>query len=49
MLIERIDAYWVRVPLAFVWRTSYADQSDTEYFYGNDLGTPEIVLSRARD
>ena len=30
MLIERIDVYWVRVPLAFVWRTSYADQADTD-------------------
>jgi O-succinylbenzoate synthase len=30
MLIERIDAYWVRVPLAIVWRTSYADQSVTD-------------------
>jgi O-succinylbenzoate synthase len=30
MLIERIDVYWVRVPLAIVWRTSYADQSVTD-------------------
>jgi o-succinylbenzoate synthase len=30
MLIERIDVYWVRVPLAFVWRTSYADQAETD-------------------
>jgi len=30
MLIERIDVYWVRVPLAVVWRTSYADQSVTD-------------------
>ena len=30
MLIERIDVYWVRVPLAFVWKTSYADQTDTD-------------------
>ena len=30
MVIERIDVYWVRVPLAFVWRTSYADQHDTD-------------------
>jgi hypothetical protein len=30
MIIERIDVYWVRVPLAFVWRTSYADQHDTD-------------------
>ena len=26
MLIERIDVYRVRMPLAFVWKTSYADQ-----------------------
>ena len=30
MLIERIDVYWLRVPLAIVWRTSYADQSVTD-------------------
>jgi o-succinylbenzoate synthase len=30
MRIERIDVYWVRVPLALVWRTSYADQADTD-------------------
>lgn len=30
MLIERIDVYWVRVPLAFVWKTSYADQAETD-------------------
>ena len=30
MLIERIDVHWVRVPLAIVWRTSYADQSVTD-------------------
>jgi len=30
VLIERIDVYWVRVPLAFVWKTSYADQTDTD-------------------
>ena len=30
MLIERIDVYWVRVPLAIVWCTSYADQSVTD-------------------
>jgi o-succinylbenzoate synthase len=30
MLIERIDVYWVRVPLAFVWTTSYGDQRHTD-------------------
>ena len=30
MLIERIDVYWVRVPLAFVWKTSYGDQLHTD-------------------
>jgi O-succinylbenzoate synthase len=30
MRIEGIDIYWVRLPLAFVWRTSYADQHYTE-------------------
>ena len=30
MLIEAIDAYWVRIPLALVWKTSYADQHDTD-------------------
>jgi len=30
MLIERIDVYWVRVPLAFVWKTSYGDQTATD-------------------
>lgn len=30
MKIEGIDIYWVRLPLAFVWRTSYADQRSTE-------------------
>lgn len=31
MKIERLDIYWARLPLAFVWKTSYADQrhSDT--------------------
>ena len=31
MKIERLDVYWARLPLAFVWKTSYADQrhSDT--------------------
>ena len=30
MIIEGIDIYWVRIPLAFVWRTSYADQDCTD-------------------
>ena len=30
MIIEAIDVYWVRIPLAFVWRTSYADQHFTD-------------------
>jgi O-succinylbenzoate synthase len=30
MLIERIDVYWARVPLAFVWKTSYGDQHHTD-------------------
>jgi O-succinylbenzoate synthase len=30
MKIEGIDIYWVRLPLAFVWRTSYADQRHTD-------------------
>jgi len=30
MRIEAIDIYWVRLPLAFVWRTSYADQHYTD-------------------
>jgi O-succinylbenzoate synthase len=30
MRIESIDVYWVRIPLAFVWRTSYADQYHTD-------------------
>jgi o-succinylbenzoate synthase len=30
MKIDAIDIYWVRLPLAFVWRTSYADQHDTD-------------------
>jgi o-succinylbenzoate synthase len=30
MIVERIDVYWVRVPLAFVWRTSYGDQHATD-------------------
>ncbi len=30
MKIDAIDVYWVKVPLAFVWRTSYADQTVTD-------------------
>jgi o-succinylbenzoate synthase len=30
MRIEAIDVYWVKVPLAFVWRTSYGDQHYTD-------------------
>src|SRR6185295_2969783 len=30
MRIEAIDVHWVRIPLAFVWRTSYADQRVTD-------------------
>ena len=30
MVIEGIDIYWVRIPLAFVWRTSYGDQHCTD-------------------
>jgi O-succinylbenzoate synthase len=30
MRIESIDIYWVKLPLAFVWRTSYADQRFTD-------------------
>ena len=30
MRIEVIDIYRVRLPLAFVWKTSYADQYDTD-------------------
>jgi O-succinylbenzoate synthase len=30
MVIDGIDVYWVRIPLAFVWRTSYADQYHTD-------------------
>jgi O-succinylbenzoate synthase len=29
-VIEAIDVYWVRAPLAFVWKTSYADQHATD-------------------
>ena len=30
MRLEAIDVYWVKLPLAFVWRTSYADQHFTD-------------------
>ena len=30
MVIDAIDVYWVRIPLAFVWKTSYADQHVTD-------------------
>jgi O-succinylbenzoate synthase len=30
MVIDGIDVYWVRIPLAFIWRTSYADQYHTD-------------------
>ena len=30
MKIDAIDVYWMRLPLAFVWKTSYADQSVTD-------------------
>jgi len=30
MRIDRIDVYWTRIPLAFVWKTSYADQHVTD-------------------
>ena len=30
MKIQSIDIYWVKLPLAFVWRTSYADQHYTD-------------------
>ena len=30
MRIDRIDLYWARVPLAFVWKTSYGDQHFTD-------------------
>ena len=30
MVIDGIDVYWVRIPLAFVWKTSYADQHHTD-------------------
>jgi O-succinylbenzoate synthase len=30
MVIDGIDVYWVRAPLAFVWKTSYGDQLHTD-------------------
>ena len=30
MKIETIDIYWAKLPLAFVWKTSYADQHYTD-------------------
>jgi len=30
MILERIDVYRVKVPLAFVWKTSYGDQLHTD-------------------
>ena len=33
MLIDAIDVYWVRIPLAFVWKTSYADQHYTDTIF----------------
>jgi O-succinylbenzoate synthase len=33
MRISAIDVYWVRVPLAFVWKTSYADQRHTDTIF----------------
>jgi O-succinylbenzoate synthase len=30
MVIDGLDVYWVRIPLAFVWKTSYADQHVTD-------------------
>ncbi|HEX3175715.1 MAG TPA: o-succinylbenzoate synthase [Methylomirabilota bacterium] len=30
MRIDAIDVHWVRIPLAFVWKTSYADQHVTD-------------------
>ncbi len=30
MKIDAIDVYWMKLPLAFVWKTSYADQSVTD-------------------
>jgi O-succinylbenzoate synthase len=30
MKIDAIDVYWMKLPLAFVWKTSYADQHFTD-------------------
>jgi len=30
MKIDSIDVYWARIPLAFVWKTSYGDQLYTD-------------------
>lgn len=30
MKIDAIDVYWVKIPLAFVWKTSYGDQTVTD-------------------
>ena len=30
MRIDAIDVYWLKLPLAFVWKTSYADQHVTD-------------------
>jgi o-succinylbenzoate synthase len=30
MVIEGLDVYWVKAPLAFVWKTSYGDQHHTD-------------------
>ena len=30
MILERIDVHWAKVPLAFVWKTSYGDQRHTD-------------------
>src|SRR5262249_35011377 len=38
MRIDRIDCYWVKVPLAFVWRTSYADPTETDTILGRMEG-----------
>ena len=30
MKIDAIDVYWMKLPLAFVWKTSYGDQLYTD-------------------
>jgi len=30
MKIDGLEIYWVKLPLAFNWRTSYGDQHDTD-------------------